>query len=319
MKKTMIISLCLIPLLMTGCGKIAKLENGEEVLATINDQNITADDLYNKIKDKYGRDVLINMIDTVILDELYKTDDDMGNVVREEVNYYKDQLGENFLPYIKSQMGLNTEQELIDFFLLDYKRNLAIKDYTKDTVTDKEIKDYYEKETVGDIRASHILIKPNVNDDMAEEEIAAKEKEAEELAKEIIKKLNDGDDFAELAKEYGSDGTASKGGDLDWFNKGAMDEAFEKAAYALKKDKYTKTPVKSMFGYHIILKTDEKEKPALDDVKDTIIEQIATDKLSDGGTLPYKALEELRKKHGLIIDDSELKKQYNSHMKALTK
>lgn len=318
MKKNTIISLCLVALLVTGCGKIAKLENGEEVVVSINGENITANDLYNQIKDKYGRDVLINMVDTIILDKTYKTDDYMTNIINKEVDYYKGQLGENFLPYIKSEIGLNSEQELFTYFLLDYKRSLAIKDYVKNTVTDKEIKDYYKKETVGDIKASHILIQPNVTDGMTSEEITAKEKEAEDLAKELIKKLNNGDDFAKLAKEYGSDGTASKGGDLGWFNKGAMDEAFEKAAFALKKDEYTLTPVKSSFGYHLILKTGEKDKPALDEVKDSVIEDIATNKLSEGDTtIPYKALQELRKKHDLKIDDSELKKQYDSYMKKL--
>ncbi|MDD2469726.1 MAG: peptidylprolyl isomerase [Bacilli bacterium] len=318
MKKIMIVSLCMVALLVTGCGKIAKLENGEEVVVSINGENITANDLYNQIKDKYGRDVLINMVDTIILDKTYKTDDYMTNIINKEVDYYKGQLGENFLPYIKSEIGLNSEQELFTYFLLDYKRSLAIKDYVKNTVTDKEIKDYYKKETVGDIKASHILIQPNVTDGMTSEEITAKEKEAEDLAKELIKKLNNGDDFAKLAKEYGSDGTASKGGDLGWFNKGVMDEAFEKAAFALKKDEYTLTPVKSSFGYHLILKTGEKDKPALDEVKDSVIEDIATNKLSEGNTaLPYKALQELRKKHDLKIDDSELKKQYDSYMKEL--
>lgn len=318
MKKIMIVSLCMVALLVTGCGKIAKLENGEEVVVSINGENITANDLYNQIKDKYGRDVLINMVDTIILDKTYKTDDYMTNIINKEVDYYKGQLGENFLPYIKSEIGLNSEQELFTYFLLDYKRSLAIKDYVKNTVTDKEIKDYYKKETVGDIKASHILIQPNVTDGMTSEEITAKEKEAEDLAKELIKKLNNGDDFAKLAKEYGSDGTASKGGDLGWFNKGAMDEAFEKAAFALKKDEYTLIPVKSSFGYHLILKTGEKDKPALDEVKDSVIEDIATNKLSEGDTtIPYKALQELRKKHDLKIDDSELKKQYDSYMKKL--
>ena len=138
---------------------------------------------------------------------------------------------------------------------------MAIKDYVKGTIKDKEIKKYYNDEVVGDIRASHILIKPKVTDEMSEEEKEEKENEALELAKEIIKKLDSGADFAELAKEYSDDeGNASKGGDLNFFNKGKMEEHFEKAAYELEVNKYTTTPVKSAFGYHIILKTDEKKK-----------------------------------------------------------
>ena len=85
--------------------------------------------------------------------------------------------------------------------------------------------------------------------------------EALNKAKEVIKKLNDGADFAKLAKEYSSDSSnASKGGDLGYFNTGDMAEEFETAAYKLKLNEYTKEPVKTKFGYHIILKTGEKGK-----------------------------------------------------------
>ena len=262
MKKTMIVSLCLISLLVTGCG-VAKLENGEEVVATVGGKNITANDLYNNIKDAYGRNVLIDMIDKIILEKKYKTTDTMTKTVNSQLSYYKEQLGDQFIPYIKNQLGVNSEEEFKNLLYLDYKRTEATKDYIKTLITDAEINDYYEDETVGNIKASHILIKPKVTDNMTTDEKTAKEKEDEELAKEIITKLNNGEKFADLAKKHSDDGSASNGGDLGWFNKGAMVKAFEDAAFALKKDEYSKTPVKSEFGYHIILKTDEKEKPKL--------------------------------------------------------
>jgi foldase protein PrsA len=318
MKKKMIISLCLVSLLVTGCG-VAKLKNGEEVVASIDNKNITANDLYKEVKAKFARDVLINMIDKTILDKKYKTDNTMTNSVNNTITYYKQQLGDNFLPYIKSQIGVNSEQELFDYFLLDYKRNEATKDYVKTIITDSEIKDYYDTKTVGDIKASHILIKPDVTDSMTDEEKATKETEAENLAKEIITKLNNGEKFADLAKKYSDDGSASNGGDLGWFNKGKMVKEFESAVFALKKGEYTKTPVKSEFGYHIILKTDEKAKPSLEDAKDNIIDSIVTEKLSvQNNTLPYTAMIELRKKYKLNIQDSELKSQYDAYMKELT-
>jgi foldase protein PrsA len=317
MKKRMLITLCLTTLLVTGCG-VAKLENGEEVVASIDNKNITANDLYDTIKAKYARNVLIDMIDQTILGKLYKTNDTMTTAINNQISYYKEQLGENFLPYIKSQIGVNSEAELFDVFLLDYKRNEAAKDYVKTIITDNEINDYYNTKTVGDIRASHILIKPDVTDSMTSDEKTEAEKKAENLAKEIITKINNGEKFADLAKKYSDDGSASNGGDLGWFNKGKMVQTFENAAFALKKGEYTKTPVKSEFGYHIILKTDEKAKPTLEQSKDNITDSIVTEKLSaENNILPYKALDELRKKYKLNIEDSELKKQYDSYMKEL--
>lgn len=317
MKKTMILSICLLGLMVTGCG-VAKLENGQEVVAKVDDKTITADDLYNAIKNQFGRNVLIDMIDTAILDKLYKTDETVTATIDSQVAYYKEQLGDNYLPYLKSQLGLNSEEEFRTLLTLEYKRNEAVKDYVATTITNKEIEEYFEDETVGDIRASHILIKPDVTDDMDAEEEKAKENEALELAKEIITKLNAGEKFADLAKEYSEDGSASKGGDLNWFNKGVMTDPFEDAAFALKKGEYTKTPVKSEFGYHIILKTDEKAKPTLEQAKDDIIDSLVTEKLAEpDNVLGYKALTELRKDHKLDIQDSELKKQYDSYMKEL--
>lgn len=318
MKKIMIISLCLITTLMTGCGKVAQLKNGEEVVAVVDEKNITADDLYTTIKEKYARDVLIDMVDKTILDKVYKTDESMTTAVSSEIDYYKQQLGDNFGAYIKSQLGLNSEQELNEFLLLNYKRNLATKDYVKTIITDKEINDYYRDETVGDIKASHILIKPETTENMTDTETTIAEEQALAKAKEIITKLNAGEDFAALAKEYSDDGSAKNGGDLGWFNKGDMVSEFEDAAYALAKGKYTADPVKTTYGYHIILKTDTKEKKSLEDSKEDIIENITTAKLAEENTiLPYKALTELRKEHKLNIQDSELKKQYDAYVKQL--
>jgi len=287
-------------------------------VAEVNGKKITADDLYGEMKTTYARNVLIDMIDKTVLGKVYKTDDDMKTTINNQIDSYKQQLGDNFMSTVKSQLGLNTEEEFFNYLLLNYKRNLAAKDYIKTIITDAEIQTYYNTKTVGDIRASHILIKPDTTDSMTADEKTAKETEAENLAKDIIKKLNNGEDFATLAKKYSDDGSASKGGDLGWFNKGAMVESFETAAYALKKGEYTKTPVKSDYGYHIILKTDQKDKPSLKDAKNDIISSITTDKLAEtNNTYTYQALIELRKKYKLNIQDSELKKQYDSYMNEL--
>ena len=318
MKKRTILGLTLTILLLTGCG-VAKLENGEEVVASVNGQNITADTLYNEIKDKYGRNTMIDMVDKIILDAKYKEDETMNTTINSQIAYYKEQLKDQYLSYLKTQLGLNSEEEFKDLLKLDYRRNLAVKEYVKETITDKEVTDYYNTEAVGDIKASHILIKPEVTDEMTDEEKATKEQEALNLAKDLIARLDKGEKFEDLAKEYSTDGSASSGGDLGYFNKGKMVDAFENAAFALEKGKYTTEPVKSEFGYHIILKTDEKAKLTLEESKDSIIDTIATAKINEGDTtLSFKALQDLREKAKLDIQDSELKKQYNSYIKEIT-
>ena len=96
---------------------------------------------------------------------------------------------------------------------------------------------------------------------MSTEEKADAEEKARQEALDLIKQLDEGANFEELAKEYSDDtGSASDGGLIDYFNKDSnMDEAFLEASIDLETGKYTEEPVKSTYGYHIILKTDQKE------------------------------------------------------------
>jgi protein-export membrane protein SecD len=85
--------------------------------------------------------------------------------------------------------------------------------------------------------------------------------EAEERALTVLQKAQAGDDFSELAKEYSEDpGSAEKGGDLNWFQEGAMVEEFEEAVFALEVGEITDQLVETSYGYHIIKKTDEREE-----------------------------------------------------------
>ncbi|NJM31674.1 MAG: peptidylprolyl isomerase [Limnobacter sp.] len=105
--------------------------------------------------------------------------------------------------------------------------------------------------------------------------------EKEEQAKALIDKLNKGASFAELAKANSKDpGSARNGGDLDWANPNSFVPEFSQAMVQLEKGKYTKQPVKSQFGYHIILVNDVRTStpPALDTVKDQLKEGLLAQK-----------------------------------------
>jgi len=123
-------------------------------------------------------------------------------------------------------------------------------------IPDAELKARYDKEVAAmpkedEIHAEHILVKTK--------------KEAED----IIAQLNKGADFEKLAKEKSTDGTASLGGDLGYFTQGQMVDAFDKAAFALKKGEYTKQPVETQFGWHVIKVLDvrKKQPPTFDEMK----------------------------------------------------
>lgn len=325
MKKKLICILAVL-LLVTSCGKVPKLKNGDEAVVTMKDGDISVEKLYSEMKEKYALDMLITKIDTAILNNVYKTDDEEKNYIDKQLEtikyyyetYYKSQY-KSFQEYL-TQNGVESEDELKENIRLTYKRNKAIKDYVKSIITDKEIEKYYDEEIFGDISASHILIKPEYDKNASDEEKKEAEKKALKEAKEVIAKLKKGEDFAELAKEYSDDSSNSKsGGKLADFNHGQMVEAFEDAAKELKVGSYTTTPVKTEFGYHIILKTAQKDKPALKEVKDDIISDLTDEKLKSDSSLEVTALVELRKKHKVEIQDKDIKKLYEAYVEKNTK
>ncbi|MBN1296849.1 SurA N-terminal domain-containing protein [bacterium] len=162
------------------------------------------------------------------------------------------------------------DQVMVEYVQFDPKQ------YEKDVeLFDEDIEDYYDRnfekyQVPEKIRASHILI--NVESDADEAtEAAAKEKILAALTR-----VQNGDDFAEVAKAVSECPSSSSGGDLGFFQKGRMDPAFEQAAFKLEVGELTQEPVRSRFGWHIIKKTEYQEaswKP-LEEVKKEIEKQL---------------------------------------------
>jgi peptidyl-prolyl cis-trans isomerase D len=111
------------------------------------------------------------------------------------------------------------------------------------------------KDTIYSAKASHILIKPTNPSEVAK-------KEAKEKAREILKEIKAGASFAAKALEHGTDGTASRGGDLGWFTSGQMVKPFESAVFAASKTGLLNDVVETDFGYHIIDVTGVKNNTA---------------------------------------------------------
>ena len=308
-------------LLVTGCGNNAELKDNNTVVKT-DEGKISADTLYEELRDKYGISVLVDMIDHQLFDEKYETDDEEEETINAQIEQMKSQYNnddEAFLAAIQQYLGVENEDELKEMLSLEYKRNLAIEDYVKDSVTDDEIQKYYDDEVIGDIKVRHILIKPDTTDDMSTEEQTEAEEKAKKEAEDLIKQLDDGADFEELAKEYSDDtGSASDGGLIDYFNRDDnMDEAFLNASIDLEEGKYTEEPVQSSYGYHIILKVDQKKKPKLKEVRDDVIQTLADNKLNEDASLRYNALIAIREDAGIEFNDDGLKKDYDDLMQQL--
>lgn len=321
MKKfKLLLPLLCIGLIVTGCGNktIPTLKNGEEVVASLDGKDFTANDLYKELKSQGGINVLVNLIDEFIV-EKEKIDDDEANKYAEgQISTLKAQYesyGEDFDAALTSA-GYSDLSELKASIALDYKKGKVAENYIKTTISDKEINDYYEKNVYGKMSVRYILVKPETTDDMTDEEKTKAENKALNEAKEVIKKLKKGEKFEDLAKKHSDDSTtANDGGLYSDFDKNDVVEEFWNASLNLKDGDYTTTPVKSSYGYFVISRIKQSEKPSLKDSKEEILSTLTSEKLSADETLTTKSWVKIRKKYNLNIVDSDILNQYNNTIK----
>lgn len=244
--------------------------DGNAAVATVNGQDITKNELYDKLVQAGGESTLQSMITQELVDQEAKkanitvTDAD----INAEIEDLKKQFG--------GEDGLNSALSQSGMTLDDLKKQLPLQVEIrkliepKVKVTDDEIKKYFDenKATLGsqeEVRASHILVK------------------TKEEADAIVKQLKSGADFAALAKEKSGDtGSKDKGGDLGFFKRGDMVAAFSDAAFKLKVGE-TSEPVKSEYGYHIIKVTDHKDAvtPTFENSKEEIRKTLVSQKVSE--------------------------------------
>lgn len=327
-KKIVVLALCV--LMISGCGsKIPKLSNGDEAVVTLKDGSmISVNELYEAVKDDYALDAMVNLVDKKILEDKYK---DKIEEIKKDVETTMAQLesyyGDNLLDAIKQNTGYQSIEGYKESVYVNYLQKLAIDDYCKEQVTDKQIKKYYKNEVVGDIKVNHILITAKVTDDMTDEEKKTAEKEAKDKIEAIINELNKTDKkevaekFAELAKEKSEDETTKdNGGSLGFINKETLSSEYAElvdAAYKLKDGAYTTKVVTTELGYHVVLRTETKEKASLDEVKETIVEKLGAEYLKENQEASVRALQDIRKEYKFEIVDSELKAQYAKYIQGM--
>ena len=289
--------------------RIATLKDGTQPVAEIDNYTVTADDLYEDMKELYSISSLLDKIDNKILEKKYPEDDDMNDEIKEQAeNYYKaykqyyQMDKETFL----SNNGFGSEKAFLEYLKLQYRRNTYAKDYIKTLISDKDVEKYYNDNVYGDINTKHILVK--VDSSASDED----KKAAEDLAKEIISKLNDGKSFDEVKEEYKDKITYEELGYKSY--NANLESAYMDAMQKLDNNSYSKEPVKTSYGYHVIYRIDQKDKPTLDDVKDEIIDSLVSEKQSNDKNISYIALDKMREEAGLKFSDTVLEKKYNTYM-----
>ena len=313
MKKTFLLILSLF--LLAGC-KDVKLTNGENALVTFKEGGISSDELYQELKETYGAEKLMNLIDMHLLEKLYETDNDEKAYVNQTVKTTKNtakKMNADFDLYLNYYYGMANEAAFRNYLSLTYKRNLWIEDYAKETVSDKQIKEYYENETYGDIEASQILITVDTKKDATDDEKKKAEQKAYDTAKEVISKLKKGEDFATLAKQYSKDqNSSSNGGSLGKVNTDSVSEEVFSALVNLKDGSYSTSPVKASDGYHILYRKSQDKKPELNDELTKKIRTTIGSEIAKESGFSIKALKALREKNEMKILDTDLNKDFET-------
>lgn len=331
MKKTICLGLiCLMCL--CGCGKIPKLENGKEAVITFKkgekEHKISAEELFAELKDNFGLEATLKIIDTYILETEFK---DYVKEAEEYAESTMDAMLESYgsedalLADIKQYTNYTSIDAYEEYVYLNYLQSHAIEEYAKDQITDEEVEDYYKNKVKGDVELYHILVTPKVTSSMKDSEKKEAENKAKETVNDIIKKLKEAseplEEFKKLVKEYSEDdSTKGKDGNLGFISYGDLSDEYDElldAAYKLKDGSYSTTVITTELGYHVIYRNASKEKEELKDMKKELVERLANELMSTDKKIAVNSMKYYRELYNLDIIDSELDRQYGIYMNNL--
>lgn len=256
-----------------------------ETIATMEGGEITKEDLYEAMKPVVGESMLQRLIIINVLDNEVGENNFAAEAEAETRTFMGNVGGEESMLGIIRQMGFSTIKDYQDQILINMLMEEALTKRTE--ITDADIEAYYET-YVPNITASHILV------------------EDKATAEDIIKQLDEGADFATLAAEHSTDtSNAQNGGSLGSFGKGAMVAPFEEAAFALESGEYSKTPVESEFGFHVILVEENPEKGTLEEERENLREALLNEKLTDAAYLD-ETISAIMQDANIKISDDDL-------------
>lgn len=324
-----VIFLLVAALIFTLCTKrVPVTSKGEEIVATIKGKKVTADELYLILKDANGKDQLLSIIDEYIADKEVTVTEEDEKYVQEVVDYYveyAEYYETDLATFLANYVGINgisTEKEFAEFVLKDYKKTLAVQKYIGEKADEKELKEYYKENFTDTLTVKHILIEV----DKEAEDADKADEEAYQKAVKLIQKLNNTEakkldkKFEELAEKNSDDtGTYANGGLVENFKKSEVEKAFYEASYKLKDGEYTKEPVKTAYGYHVILKVSSTPVEKYEDIVADVKKAYAEAQLSSDSTLLALKWEELRNEYKLSIKDDLIKKAYNDALDEVKK
>ncbi|WP_096155252.1 peptidylprolyl isomerase [Bacillus sp. FJAT-45066] len=269
---------------LVGCNNESKEEDTPEFVVETTFGNITKEEFYKSLKNRFGEEVLRELVYEKVLTHQFNLTDEE---VIERFDEFKEDLGAQFEAALM-RSGFKSEEQFKKTLRTAMLQEKAAMELVE--VTDEELLAYYDNIQLP-IKANHILV-----DD-------------EETALLLIEKLEEGADFSQLAKENSTDpATAEAGGDLGWFGPGKMLEQFEKTAFSLEVGEIS-DPVETIYGYHIIKVVDIEERQPFEQMKDQLREEVIKEKINQ--ELINEAVQKHLDEANVKVNDPSLKEAFD--------
>ncbi|AOM14389.1 peptidylprolyl isomerase [Bacillus thuringiensis] len=258
--------------------------NATDTVVTSNIGNITKAELSSNLKEQFGKLATYQMMANKVLLHKYPISDKEMDTKIEEI---KKQSNKTLLE-LAQQLGLASENKLKE----QLKVQAALEKAVKESVTEKDIKDQYKS----DIKIKKIIV------------------DKEEVANEIVAKLKNGGDFAEVIKSYPNvSSSKQQDNDIGWIPPGTLPVELEKAVYQLKVGEYS-SPLKVNNGYAIIQMIEQKELPPFDQAKEDIRKKLEVKRLQDQ-QWQQQFFKDLFKQVDIKITDKDLKDTFKEFLK----
>ncbi len=252
------------------------------------------------------KEVLENLINRELF---YQESQNQGITVDEvAINEQLKKLKERFPSEVEFKSALSKANLSEDALKSQFKRGMAIQRFIdkqfvqRITVSDKESKGYYDShpdlfKQPEQARASHILIKVDPGADVSQKADARKKME------KIQERVQKGEDFAALAKEFSEGPSSARGGDLGYFGRGKMVKPFEEKAFALQPGEVSDI-VETQFGYHLIKVMDKKPETtiAYENIKDKLVQHLKREKVHKEVDLYVEKLKEKAKVERFLVE-----------------
>ncbi len=259
-----------LALVIIGAAALIIFMQYDPAVALVNGEKIKRSDLYELMYRQGGKDLLDSLIiEKLILQEGKKngvsvSEEDVDAEIKEIIEQHFMGSEDQFSSYLENQ-DISEETIRHELRVNLMAREIVLADLE---ITDKEAREYFEENREyfnipEEVKARHILV------------------DTEEEALDMISRLENGEDFAELAKENSQDpGSKEEGGDLGFFARGKMVREFEDAVFGLA-DGERSGPVKSYHGYHVIERLEHRDgrEVKYDEVADEVSETMKDEKI----------------------------------------